>query len=89
MRKITELNKKRKLDMFHDHRGAVGKGIVFTMVGLIIAIVVITALAPEVFTNLALFNASASPNAPSWLFTVLPIVIGAGLLFLVIRASMR
>lgn len=51
--------------------------------GAFILVLIGTALAPEIFTNITGMNDSI---VPSWLITSLTAVVGAGILFLIWRA---
>ena len=62
------------------------KGLDSKMTGLIGAVIIIflvTALAPEIFTQLGVLDANA--DTPSWVATVMFVIVGAGLVFLVWR----
>lgn len=62
------------------------KGLDSKMTGLIGAVIIIflvTALAPEIFTQLGVLEANA--DTPSWVATVMFVIVGAGLVFLVWR----
>jgi len=52
--------------------------------GAFILVLIGTALAPEIFSNIAGMGDNAS--IPSWLVTTLTAVVGAGVLFLIWRA---
>lgn len=58
--------------ILHDKKG-LGSGKIGALVGALIFIVLVTALGPTMFENL---NISGSPT---WMVTVLPIIIAAGL----------
>ena len=47
------------------------------LIGGLILIILITALAPEIYSNLATLTADV--NVPGWVPTVLVVVVGAGL----------
>lgn len=54
------------------------------LISALILIVLAVALAPTMFYNL---NATGlGTNSPSWLATVLPIIVAAGLVFIIWRA---
>jgi hypothetical protein len=60
----------------------VSKGMEYA-IGAVILVSVIVALAPTVFTDLA--SSNFTDVAPTWVSTVLPIIIGAGFVFLLWR----
>lgn len=51
------------------------------LIGAVILILFVTALAPEIFTNLNLLGT----ETPAWVKTTLVVIVGAGLVFLVWR----
>lgn len=53
------------------------------LIGAVIVIFLVSALAPEIFTQLDTLSASA--ETPSWVPTVMFVIVGAGLVFLVWR----
>lgn len=56
------------------------KGIVGVLIGIVIVLTVITAVAPTMFNG-----SNNISGAPSWFNTVYPIMIAAGLIFLIWR----
>lgn len=57
------------------------------LIGALILVVIAVALAPTMFASANnLSNTTANPGVPSWVPTILIIVIGAGLVFLVYEA---
>lgn len=54
-----------------------------TLIGAVIVIFLIVALAPEIFSELAVLDADA--NTPAWVPTVMFVIAGAGLVFLTWR----
>jgi L-asparagine transporter-like permease len=57
------------------------------LVGALIVIVLAVNLAPEMFTGIAtLGNETTNPDVPTWVPTILFVIIGAGLVFLIWRA---
>jgi len=57
------------------------------LIGALVLIVLIVALAPDMFSNLALMNTtSEGGNTPNWVPTTLVVIVGAGLIFLVWNA---
>ena len=58
----------------------------YLFAGLIV-IVFATALAPTMFERIQ--NLSGVAGVPSWVSTILPIVVGAGLVFLIWRSIMQ
>jgi hypothetical protein len=57
------------------------------LVGALIVIVLAVALAPEMFSGVSdLENETLNPNTPGWVPTVLYVIIGAGVVFLIWRA---
>ena len=55
-------------------------GNVSFLIGGLILIILITALAPEIYSNLAVLTADT--NVPGWVPTVLIVVVGAGLVLM-------
>jgi len=55
-------------------------GKIATLIGALIFVVIVVAVGPTMFTGL---NIS---GAPTWLATVLPIIVASGLLFAIWRA---
>ena len=53
------------------------------LIGAVIVIFLVVALAPEIFSELAVLDANA--DTPSWIPTVMFVIVGAGLVFLVWR----
>ena len=53
------------------------------LIGAVIVIFLVTALAPDIFSELATLEASA--DTPNWIPTVMYVIVGAGLIFLVWR----
>lgn len=57
------------------------------LIGALIVIVLAVALAPEMFSGLATLNTTATGGSvPNWVPTILYVVVGAGLVFLVYRS---
>lgn len=57
------------------------------LIGALIVIVLATSLAPDMFSNVADLNTtSEGGNVPDWVPTVLLVIVGAGLVFLIWRA---
>lgn len=54
-----------------------------TLIGAVIVIFLIVALAPEIFSELAVLEADA--DTPGWVPTVMFVIAGAGLVFLTWR----
>ena len=52
-------------------------------IGAVVLVSVIVALAPTIFNDLA--NANFTGSAPAWVSTTLPIIVGAGFVFLLWR----
>ena len=59
-----------------------GKGMEYA-IGAVILVSIVVALAPTIFTDLA--NTTFTSVAPSWVSTVLPVIVGAGFVFLIWR----
>lgn len=63
---------------------------VATLVGALIVIVILASLAPTFFTGVGsrtgLGNATLNPDSPTWLPTVLIIIIATGLVFVAFKA---
>ena len=53
--------------------------------GAFISVLIATALAPEIFSNIA-DMAGLDSDVPTWLVTTLTAVVGAGILFLIWKA---
>lgn len=53
--------------------------------GAFILVLIATALAPEIFVNIA-GMAGVESEVPAWLVTTLTAVVGAGILFLIWKA---
>lgn len=58
------------------------KGVIYALIGGVVVIFLVSALAPDVFQNLTDMNASV----PTWVKTALTVITGAGLIFLIWRA---
>jgi len=57
-----------------------------TLIGALIVVVFLVAVAPEFFTGIGLINTTATGgNAPTWLPTILTLVIAAVLVFFVVK----
>ena len=54
-----------------------------SLIGAVILIFLVSALAPEIFGQLA--NMSGNADVPGWVATVLVVIVGAGLVFLIWR----
>jgi len=54
------------------------------LIGALIVVVLATALAPEMFSNIA--NLSGDSNTPAWVTPTLFVIVGAGLIFLIWKA---
>lgn len=54
------------------------------LIGVVIAVVLITALAPTIFDNLATLNGTT--GVPTWLGTVIFVIAGVGILYLLLDA---
>ena len=55
-----------------------------SLIGAVILIFLVVALAPEIFTNLATLSEVGS-DVPTWVGTVMVVIVGAGLVFLIWR----
>lgn len=66
-------------------RGAVRAGNhIEYLIGALILVVIATSLAPTMFSNTAdLGNTTLNPSVPTWVPTVMYVIIGAGLVFLI------
>lgn len=53
------------------------------LIGAVIVIFLVVALAPEIFSELAVLDANA--DTPAWIPTVMFVIVGAGIVFLVWR----
>lgn len=57
------------------------------LIGAVIVIVLAVAVAPTMFSSLTdLSNETLNPGVPAWVPTVLFVIVGAGLVFLIWRA---
>lgn len=57
------------------------------LIGALVVIVMAVAVAPQMFDGLNdLANTTLNPDVPTWLPTVLFVIVGAGILFLIWRA---
>jgi len=57
------------------------------LIGALIVIVMAVNLAPEMFSGITnLGNETLNPDVPTWVPTVLVIIVGAGIVFLIWRA---
>lgn len=63
-----------------DSKKGMGSGKIAALIGALIFIVLVVALAPTMFTGLN------ETGGPSWMDTVLPVIVGAGIVFGVWRA---
>lgn len=69
-------------------KGMAGSGDVMTkLIGALIAVVLIAALGGTIFGSSGLNNSAFTAAAPAWVVTVLPVIAGAGLIFLLWRAT--
>jgi len=55
------------------------------LIGALIVVVLATAIAPEMFSNIANLTGNES-DTPTWVPSVLFVIVGAGLVFLIWRA---
>lgn len=62
------------------NKKGMGSGKIAALIGALIFIVLVVALAPTMFTGLN------ETGGPSWMDTVLPVIVGAGIIFGVWRA---
>lgn len=53
------------------------------LIGAVIVIFLVVALAPEIFEQLGVLD--ANQDTPAWVSTVMVVIVGAGLVFLVWR----
>lgn len=53
------------------------------LIGAVIVIFLVVALAPEMFTELGVLSANA--DTPAWVSSVMVVIVGAGLVFIVWR----
>lgn len=84
MQKFLKAFEERVKSFGREKRGAVGKVIVTSVIGAVIAAVLIANLAPSVFGNLG--NATLFSSAPSWVSPTLSIIAGAGFIYLLWEA---
>lgn len=63
------------------------KGVVFTIIGGLIAIRILTSLLGDFFGDLA--NTTLMANVPTWVVSTLVVTIAGGLVFLVWRLFME
>lgn len=63
---------------------AKGFGFADTLIGLLIGLTFLGALAPSIFLNI--LNVNTTGGAPSWVQPILLIVVGAGIVYLVWKA---
>lgn len=70
----------KQLLLMKDKRG-LSKGRIATLIGALIFIVLAVALAPTMFSG-----ADNISGAPTWLNTILPLIIAAGLVMAVYKA---
>jgi uncharacterized membrane protein YeaQ/YmgE (transglycosylase-associated protein family) len=75
-------NKKFDLKALQKKGQASINGKMTALIGAVIVIFLVTALAPEMFTELAGLEVG---GAPAWVETVLVVIVGAGLVFLIWR----
>jgi hypothetical protein len=72
-------------------RGMASAGkFVYIIIGVLIVVVILVALAPTIFSGLGtgtggLQNTTSNPDSPTWFGKVLIVVVSAGLLFLIWR----
>ena len=57
------------------------------LIGAVIVVFLVVALAPEIFSGLS--DLEADVAVPAWISTVLFVVVGAGIVFIVYRAMTR
>lgn len=53
------------------------------LIGAVIVIFLVVALAPEMYTEIGILEANV--DTPAWVSTVISVIVGAGLVFLVWR----
>ena len=58
---------------------------IYGLVATVIVIILVSALAPDVFTNL--LNVNTTSGAPAWVGTVLTVLSGAAFVFIIWRAA--
>lgn len=63
-------------------KGNATNGTVKVLIGLLIVLIFVGALAGTIFTSI---NSTALASAPSWVATTLPIVAGVGLVILLLK----
>lgn len=72
------------IETLRNKRGQTGLNSKMTaLIGAVIVIFLVTALAPEIFAQLGVLEADL--NTPAWVPTVMFVIVGAGLVFLVWR----
>lgn len=77
----------KKFDLKLMQKKGETSGTIKFLVGALIVVVLATALAPTMFSNVALLNTTATGGSvPTWVPTVLYVIIGAGIVFLIWRA---
>ena len=67
------------LRLLQDKGGKKFGGKVELLIGMVLVVVLVTALAPTIFTNLGLLG----EETPAWVASVLIVIVGAGLVLLV------
>jgi len=67
-----------------NNKGAVG-GSIDKLLGAVLVILFVVVLAPIIFGTDGLANTDLISDAPAWLVTILTVIVGIGLVFLVYR----
>jgi hypothetical protein len=67
-----------------NNKGAVGQSI-DKLLGAVLVILFVVVLAPVIFGTDGLTNTDLVADAPAWMVTILTVVVGIGLVFLVYR----
>jgi len=78
---------KNKFHTLQKKASAQMSGTMTALITGLIVVVLATALAPEMFTNVA--GLEGEEDVPTWVPTVLYLIIGAGLVFLIWRVFLK
>lgn len=60
-----------------------------TLLGAVLVILFVVVLAPVIFGSDGLTNSNLTASAPAWLVTILTLIVGIGLVFLVYRIMVK
>ncbi|MFW6377225.1 MAG: hypothetical protein ACOCZ5_01140 [bacterium] len=82
---MEKFNKLKSLNKTADKKAAFNvDSKMSSLIGAVIVVFLVVALAPEIFTELEDLTGTDS-DVPEWVYTVMTVMVGAGLVFIVWR----